>query len=224
MTSTARAALTYDQILDEGCTTEDTVPLCLNGRLTRRYEKVADRIAVRTAEEVQAREVAKLRARAAANAAALRAEQPGADDRLTSKPAPLPVDDPGNDEVYVDPEQPEADRLIAEMKRYTVVFTLRAVPDERWTALIEEHPPRRDPNDAKKVHPEDGRGVHAKTFAAALLRESVVDPVHDDERWARLMTRLTAAQKQRLQAVAEDVNTRDEDLPFSLVDLESPPH
>jgi hypothetical protein len=223
MTSTARPALTYDQILDEGCTTEDVVLLCLKGSLTRKYEAVAARIAARTAEEMDAREAAKIRARAAANVAALRAEQAGADDRLSSKPAPLPVDDPGNDEPYVDPEQGEADRLIAEMKRYTVPFVLRAVPDERWTELIGLHPPRRDPADAKKIDPRDSN-VNSETFYRSLVRESVVDPEHDDARWARLTRLLTAAQMGRLIATATDINQRDEDLPFSPADLETPPH
>lgn len=219
----APPALTYDEILEQGCLTEDVVPLCLNGRLTRRYEAVAARIAERTAERTAEAEAARLTAQARANFAAAKAGEDNPDDRLTTRPA-APVVEPEPDAVpYVDPEQATADRLLAEMKRFTVPFTIRAVPDPDWNSLLEANPPRRDPSDAKKLDPRDWEGVNSSTFYAALVRASIAEPAHDDARFDRLMKLLTSAQFDRLAKVAADVNKRDEDLPFSLADLESPP-
>jgi hypothetical protein len=221
-TGATTPALTYDEILAQGSPTEDDLLLCLNGRLTRRYEAVANRIAERTADHKAAQEALKLAARAQANFNARNAAEGDPDERLTTK-SPAPAVEPVDDDPYVDPEQPEADRLIAEMKRYTVPFIIRAVPDPEWNTLLEEHPPRKDPSDAKKSDPRDWEGINSSTFYADLARRSVASPPHTDEQWARLMTILTSAQFDKIIKLATDVNKRDDDLPFSRDDLESPP-
>lgn len=224
MTSTtAPPALTYDEILAQGSITEDVVPLCLNGRMRRQYEAVKARVEERTADHEAEREAARLVIKAKAHAAARAAgEAAVADDRLASRPAPVPVpeDDPA-EAPYVDEEQPELDRLLAEMMRFTVPFTIRAVPDPEWNKLLEDHPPRKDPADAKKIDPRDFEGINSATFYADLVRRSIAEPAHTDEQYARLLELVTSAQFERLIKTATEVNKRDEDLPFSLGDLES---
>lgn len=220
MTSTdQRPALTYDEILDQGGLAEETVPLCLNGRLRRQYEDVKRRVAERAADHEANTEAERLVLRARENFAARVAGAEG-DDRLVSKtpePEPEPVEAP-----YVDEEQPELDRLKAEMLRFTVPFVIRAVPEQEWNQLLEDHPPRKDPADTKRVDIRDAEdGVNTATFYHDLLRRSIAEPAHDDPKFERLMKLITAAQFERLRVVAARVNLRDEDLPFSPGDLES---
>lgn len=226
-TATAVAPLTFDEILDQGVPNEERVPLCFNGRIRRDYEEVAARIEARREDRDAARLVAESNARQAAAAAA----EPSADDRLGVKRATpdeaaaaalagLP-----DEATFVDPEQDTADRLLDEMKRYTVVFVLHAI-GPKWNEILEQHPPRKDPADAKKNDPRDWEGVNSSTFYTAMVRASLTSPQMTDERWDKLLNgpaRLSDMQFDRLADAAKRVNRQDEDLPFSLGDLESPP-
>src|SRR6185312_7293524 len=116
-----------------------------------------------------------------------------ADDRLVSKPAPEP-EDPEDAETpaYVDEEQPELDRLKAEMLRWTVPFVLRAIPEADWSQMLEAHPPRKDPSDAKKIDLRDAEdGVDTSTFYHDLIRQAIAEPEHDDEKFAKLSALIT---------------------------------
>jgi hypothetical protein len=219
-------ALSYDEILDGGVLVEETVPLCLNGRIRRQYEDVKQRVEDRTADYLAEREAAKLVLKARRHAQARVAGAEGGDDRLVSKPAPEPEPEDDDAEApYVDEEQGELDRLRAEMLRWTVPFVVRAIPDEEWNELLEAHPPRRDPANAKAVDARDAEeGVNTATFYRALVRRSIAEPEHDDVKFARLMKKITVAQFERIKRAAARVNLRDEDLPFSPGDLESRRH
>ncbi len=222
-TTRPAAAMTYDEILAQGVLAEETVPLCLNGRIRRQYEDVKRRIDGRREEWEAEQEAARLVLKARANITARAVAEATADDRLVSKPAPEPEDpDAEAEAVYVDEEQPELDRLKAEMLRWTVPFVLRGIPEADWTQLLEDHPPRKDPDDAKKIDVRDAEeGVDTSTFYRALIREAVAEPEHDDEKFAKLSALITAAQWERLKDAAARVNLRDDALPFSPGDLES---
>lgn len=227
-TTTSVPALTYDEILAGGSIAEDVVMLCLNGKLRRQYETVKERVDQRTADHEAEQEAAQLALRARRNIMSARqAETAAADDRLVTKSTPAPADDDGDQDetppAYVDPEQPELDRLAGEMKRYTVPFIVRALPDQDWNRLLEAHPPRRDPADAKRLDPRDFEGVNSSTFYADLVRKSIAEPAHTDEQFARLMELITSKQFDKLATAAAEVNKRDENLPFSLADLGTPP-
>lgn len=224
MTNTATQALTFDEILEQGTPTQETVWICLNGRLRAEYEEVAERIAGRTADWEAAREAAKETAEHRA-AQLERATEPGPDDRLTSRPPAADVPEVPDEGSYVDPEQAHADELVAGMKRYTVPFVLVTV-GERYNELIEAHPPRRDPADAKKIDPRDYQGYNSATFWKALIREAIESPEMTDERWEKLLNgkaRLSDVQWDKLANAALRVNRQDYDIPFSPDDLESPP-
>lgn len=186
-------AFTLDEILDGATLAEDTVSLCLNGKLRREYEAVKARIAER----------ADLAEAAATVAAAART--PG-DDRLATR-------DPGAAEPYVDEEQGRLDELVAEMHRYMVTFVIRAVDSQRWNELVEAHPPRKDPATGRRAE-VDFEGVNQKTFYPELLRLSIAEPEMTDAQHAKLRTKLTAAQVDKLSNAAKEVNRRDEDIPF----------
>jgi hypothetical protein len=218
-------ALTYDEILAGGSIAEDYVLLCLNGKLRAEYEEVKERIDQRRAEYEAEQDAARLALKARRNIMSGRAAEAAiADDRLASKsPDPEPEEDDPEPAPYVDHEQGRLDQLRDEMKRYTVKFTIRAVPDPEWNRLLEAHPPRRDPADAKRLDPRDFEGVNSSTFYADLVRRSIAKPVHDDAKYARLLELITSKQFDKLATAAAEVNKRDENLPFSLADLETPP-
>ncbi|MEV5819304.1 hypothetical protein AB0L22_09025 [Micromonospora haikouensis] len=125
------------------------------------------------------------------------------DDRLASRgPAP-------------DPDQPELDRLEAEMRRHTVEFTLRALPRPEWTKLFAEHPPRVDKQTGKR-DPRDGLGINVEAFFPALVKASIVSPELSGNRWAKLYDAISDAQFDKLATAAWNLNRVDDDVPFSL--------
>ncbi|MFE7869767.1 hypothetical protein ACFUYE_05380 [Micromonospora humida] len=76
--------------------------------------------------------------------------------------------------------------LRQQMVEGTVEFRLRAMGRKRWRAFIGEHPPRQDDDgeiDARDVNV----GVNVDSFYPALIRESTVAPVLDDEDWLDLI-------------------------------------
>lgn len=178
----------FDAMLDEATLAETTVPICLNGKLRAEYARVKARI-----DE-----------RAAAAASAADTTLPG-DDRLSSKG---PRQDP-------DPEQPELDRLVEQMRKYTVQVVLRAQPKEEWNELFAAHPPRTDKQTGKR-NPRDMIGVNYDTFFPALVRKSVVSPEMTGDRWQKFYAKLSDAQFNKLANAAWEINQTEDDVPFSL--------
>lgn len=204
MNHLSRPALTFDEMMAQGEPAVEYVPLCLNGKLVKQYEEVTARIADRAA---------------LADLAAQEAAAPAADDpdaRLAGAPAPTAPSPAGTP----DPEQEEADRLRTEMKRFTQVFTIHSL-GAAYNELIEQHPPRADKFDSKKVDTRDLEGFNSGTFYPALIRASITEPKMNDARWEKLMrgpARISDAQLDRLAHAAVLVNRRDQNLPFSLDD------
>lgn len=199
MSTMDRPALTFDEMLEQGQPATEYVPLCLNGELVKKYEEITARIEHRAALAQMGAQV----------------DENDPDIRLGGgAPAPAGALKPGEP----DPEQEEADRLKAEMRRFTQVFVLNAV-GEKYQELLEQHPPRPDPLDAKKYHPEDRQGFNSMTFYPALVRASIVKPEMTDPRWEKLMrgkSRISDGQFDRLAAAAIKANKKDDDLPFLL--------
>lgn len=182
-------SLDFDQILDAASLPETTVPLCLNGRLRRQYEEVKARIEERRAHADAQRTIDGIE-----------------DTRLGDRPV---ADVP-------DPEQPELDRLVDEMRKYTVEFVLAALPAQEYNRLFEKHSPRKDPNDKTKLDRRDAGGFNVSTFYPDLVRRCILKPELSDEQWTKLEASLSDAQFDRLASAAASVNRRDEDIPFSL--------
>ncbi|HEX8345705.1 MAG TPA: hypothetical protein VF657_13365 [Actinoplanes sp.] len=193
--------LALDDILDEASLPEQTVLLCLNGKLRAQYDQMKARIDARAEEAEQAR-------------LAATAARTVADDRLGAKtPAALVA--------VPDPEQPALDALVVKMRRYTIGCVLRAIPSQDWNRLVEKHPPRKLADNGR-FDPRDGDGVNSRTFYPELVRLSLAEPAMTDAQYEKLMGKVTDAMFDRLAQAAADVNRRDEDIPFSLGGSESP--
>ncbi len=97
-------------------------------------------------------------------------------------------------------------------------FRLRALPRNKWLALKDEHPPRKD-GTSGEVIPKDLFGVNLDTFFPALVKMSVVAPELDDDDWAALLDDdgvLNDGQFNKLGVAAFALNEGDVDIPFSL--------
>lgn len=109
------------------------------------------------------------------------------------------------------------DRISAledQMREHSYEFRLRALPRPAWRALVAEHPPRRDVDNA--IVQTDLIGVNAETFYDAIIRACLVDPELDDADWAALEGALTDRQYDELAEAAWGLNRREVDIPFSL--------
>ncbi|MCX4470446.1 hypothetical protein OOK41_09020 [Micromonospora sp. NBC_01655] len=106
--------------------------------------------------------------------------------------------------------------LREQMAAHTYQFRLRAMTRPRWHQFIGEHPPRKDGNE---IDARDRvRGVNIETFFPALVRESVIDPVLDEQEWTLLLDEaLTDRQFDELASAAWDLNRGGVDIPFSPV-------
>lgn len=111
----------------------------------------------------------------------------------------------------------QIEKLEKQMRDSTLVLRLRALSPSRWAELTAEHPPRKA--DDGTVNDRDVIGVNSSTFFDALIRESVVEPVLDDEDWDLLLGEgehgLTEGQHDTLSGAAWTLNKRDVDVPFS---------
>ncbi|MBM0237740.1 hypothetical protein JNW88_12235 [Micromonospora sp. ATA32] len=136
-------------------------------------------------------------------AAAHEAQKLLGDDRLADK-GPTP-----------DPEQPELDRLVEQMRKYTVEVVLRALPKEEWNELFAKHPPRADKQTGKR-NPRDMIGVNYDSFFPTLVRETIVSPEMTGDRWQKFYAKLSDAQFNKLANAAWDINQTEDDVPFSL--------
>lgn len=124
------------------------------------------------------------------------------------------------------------DELRAEMRSSTVDFVMQALAPRRWKQLCDEHKPRKDPDDPKRLHPDDAAiGVDVTTFWEPLVKECLASPreVLEPATWELLMGRaqptpedpeahlrgLTDAQWDSLAGAAWQVNKGKVDIPFS---------
>jgi hypothetical protein len=82
-----------------------------------------------------------------------------------------------------------AERMLAvqqQMMDATVTFRLRALLPSKFSELQAEHPPRKG-EDGSVLEADSGLNFNVATFWPALVRESVISPVLDDEDWAMLL-------------------------------------
>jgi hypothetical protein len=113
----------------------------------------------------------------------------------------------------------ELDEQIADvqqrMEASTVVLRLRALGRLRWKALKDEHPPRRDA-EGKHDLGDLRLGVNRDTFFDPFIRETIVDPVLDEETLTLLIEqRLTDGQWDDLTTTAWNMNEAKISVPLS---------
>jgi hypothetical protein len=107
------------------------------------------------------------------------------------------------------------DALQAQMRESTATVRLRAMPKPAFRALVQSHPPRRDPETNEMVDADKFLGVNGETFFDALIRACWVDPVLDDADWQQLVAVLSDRQYDELSDAAWSVNRSEVDIPFS---------
>lgn len=107
--------------------------------------------------------------------------------------------------------------LEADMREHTYVFRIRALLRRDWRALVDAHPPRRDPETGDPLEADAALGIDRSSFFHALIRACVVDPVLDDTEWAELLDdKLTDRQFGNLSDAAWFLNRGEINVPFSL--------
>ncbi len=110
-------------------------------------------------------------------------------------------------------DEKRAEELRREMAKYTEVFRLRALDKQGWNALWAKHPPRTGLDGKRDAR--DGVGINAETFYPELIRKSVISPVLDDARWAKLDAAMTDAQFDKIATACWLLNRAEEDIPLS---------
>lgn len=119
----------------------------------------------------------------------------------------------GNPQARAVAEQMQA--LRDEMADSEVTVTLRALPNARWMQLVTDHAPRKDNTGDATV------GYNQATFYPALIRESFVDPVLDDDEFTQLLDALNSHQFDELANAAWALNRGDVRVPFSALASET---
>jgi hypothetical protein len=95
-------------------------------------------------------------------------------------------------------EQVEA--VEAEMAESAVRFDFRALPKDKFRALCDQHPPRKDDLGDQSV------GYDRVGLGDALVKTCMISPVFDAEAWEQLVDVVSIGEWNRLRARAEKVN------------------
>lgn len=99
--------------------------------------------------------------------------------------------------------------LEAEILDHAITFKFQALPKDKWQALCEQHPPRKDNNVDQFV------GHNREAVEEAAVRECMIDPVFDDASWAELMAVCNPSEWSELRQAVREVNGSVTDLPKS---------
>jgi hypothetical protein len=98
----------------------------------------------------------------------------------------------------------------AELKAASIQFTLSGVEEAVWKATQLRHPPR----EGQQL--DTYLGYNRDAARADLIRVALIDPVPDDQQWARLLKKMNAGQLERLYRAARKLNEeQDGQVPFS---------
>lgn len=103
----------------------------------------------------------------------------------------------------------------AEMRENTQDFRLRALPKPVFRALVEAHPPRRDPETGDIIDSDRLILSNYDTLLPALVRACTIDPGLDENEWNELYDLLTDRQIGNLEDAAWFVNRGEVNVPFS---------
>lgn len=90
--------------------------------------------------------------------------------------------------------------LEAQIEETAVWFTMRAIPAAQWSALTEQHPPRKD------TQVDMFYGFNWDAVMDEAVRLSMVDPVFDDQSWAEFRAVCNPSEWRALRESVESVN------------------
>lgn len=97
----------------------------------------------------------------------------------------------------------------AQIAENVIVFRLRAMPQDKWRALCDNHPPRKD-NQMDFM-----RGHNADAVTDAGVRTCLYDPVFDDRSWADFLAVCNPSEWNELRAAFNIANEAVVDAPKS---------
>jgi hypothetical protein len=106
----------------------------------------------------------------------------------------------------------EAVRAIeAEIAENVIVFKLRAMPQDKWRSLCDNHPPRQS-NDMDFMV-----GYNRDAVTDASVRACLYDPVFDESSWAQFMSVCNPSEWNELRHAATLANQAVVDAPKSVL-------
>lgn len=113
-----------------------------------------------------------------------------------------PVADPRLAEVEAEIEETlcKIANVEEEMASSAVKFTFRALPRDKFRALCDANPPRKDDVGDLSV------GYHRADVGDKLVEQSLIEPVFDETSWTALLDVISIGEWNRLRARAEKVN------------------
>lgn len=100
-------------------------------------------------------------------------------------------------------------QIEAEIAENAIVFKMRAMPQDKWRSLCDNHPPRKN-NDMDYM-----RGYNADAVIDAGVRVCLYDPVFDDASWAEFMAVVNPSEWQELRTCFNLANQAVVDAPKS---------
>lgn len=141
-------------------------------------------------------------------------------EKVETSDAPPPVDSLESGSAVAELRE-RVEQLRAQLDEYALDLTVRALSDDEYQELIDEHPPRRK-TDTQEADPRDAEAAwNTTTFPGALLRAGTVAPDLDDEDWQTLLGApgqpgvLTRSQVQEAAAAVMTLSRLPIDIPFS---------
>lgn len=177
--------LDFDAIMASASLPEETVPICLDGKLVRQYEEVKDRVDARAAE----------------------VETADGDVRLSTRTRPKVDQEQGElDRLTAEVQAKNVPFLVRAMSRDTFAEFM-ANPD--FTARKDPKTGELNPRDVRLGVNSD---VFVPALVKACLADPDVSV---DGRWELLRAKLNNSQMGRLFTAAWSVNNEDRDVPFS---------
>lgn len=120
------------------------------------------------------------------------------DEELATPAGPRRNSDKPNPWLQIIAEQIAAAE--AEMSESAVRFTFRALPRDRFRALCDSYPPRKDD------HLDLSVGYHRADVGDELVKASLVDPIFDNTAWAEFLDIVSIGEWNRLRERADKVN------------------
>lgn len=96
-----------------------------------------------------------------------------------------------------------------EMHEGSVTFTLRALSEQAWRAILKLHPAQVD------NYADLRAGFNRETMGPALIKVCVVEPKLSPDQWTKLRDKLSPAEWSKLDKAASDLNFEAVSIPFS---------
>lgn len=105
----------------------------------------------------------------------------------------------------------QVQKLEAEIAAASVWFRFRALPQDQWRDLCDNHPPR----DGDQL--DIFAGYNRAAVMDRAVRDCLIDPVFDDDSWAELTAVISNGEWEELRKTVASVNRDAVELPKSVL-------